>query len=144
MKHRTISLLIVAAACGCAIPVSAGERPNILLIVYGVHHKPADVLLWLYSLRLDLGKAAFEEYRQLALAAAIVSAKEGLAADITPREPLKLVIPGDPREPVETKDPNRELDANDRIVNFLNDHTIEKEVVVGHKEAIPEYVAHDL
>lgn len=33
MKHRTISLLIVAAACGCAISVSAGERPNILLIV---------------------------------------------------------------------------------------------------------------
>ncbi len=33
MKHRTISLLIVAVACGCTVPVSAGERPNILLIV---------------------------------------------------------------------------------------------------------------
>ena len=29
MKHQTITFLIVAAACGCAIPVSAGERPNI-------------------------------------------------------------------------------------------------------------------
>jgi len=107
--------------------------------VYGVHHKPADVLLWLYSLRLDLGKARFEEYRQLALAAAIVSAKEGMAAaDTTPREPLKLVIPGDPRRPVDTKDPNRELDVNNHIINFLNDHTIEEEVVIGHKEASHE------
>ena len=59
-------------------------------------------------------------------------------ADITPRQPLKLVIPGDPREPVDTKDPNRELDVNDHIINFLNDHTIEEQVVVDHKEAVPE------
>ena len=45
--------------------------------VYGVHHKPAEVLLWLYSLRLDLGKAKFEEYRQLALAAAVVTEHAG-------------------------------------------------------------------
>ncbi len=112
--------------------------PEVEASVYGAHDKPGDVLLWLYSLRLDLGKAKFEEYRQLALAAAIVSAKEEMEADITPREPLKLVIPGDPRKPVDTKDPDRELDTNDHIVNFLNENTIEEEVVVGHKEVLPE------
>jgi len=106
--------------------------------VYGAHHKPEDVLLWLYSLRLDLGRARFEKYRQLALAAAIVAAKERMQADVTPREPLELVIPGDPRKPVDTKDPHRELDVNDHIINFLNDNTIEEEVVIGHKEVLPE------
>lgn len=106
--------------------------------VYGVHRKPADVLLWLYALRLDLGRTKFEQYRQLALAAAIVSAKEGMTADITPREPLKLAIPGDPRQPVDTRAQDRELDVNDHIINFLNDHTIETEVVIGHNDAIPE------
>ncbi len=96
--------------------------------VYGVHNRPADVLLWLYSLRLDLGRAKFEEYRQLALAAAIVSAKQQMEADITRRKPLKLVVLGDPRKPVDTKDPQRELDVNDHIINFLDEHTIEEKV----------------
>jgi len=102
--------------------------PEVEAGVYGAHNKPEDVLLWLYSLRLDLGKVKFEEYRQLALAAAIVSSKEVVEADVTPREPLKLVIHGDPRKPVDTKDPNRELDMNDHIINFLNENTIEEEV----------------
>src|SRR5690606_7518561 len=52
--------------------------------------------------------------------------REDLAAlgvDLTPRELMTLVIPDDPREPVDTKDPNRELDAQDHIINFLNDHS---------------------
>ena len=72
--------------------------PEIAAGVYAAHDKPEDVLLWLYSLRLDLGKKRFEKYRQLALAAALVSAKEGMESDIKPRKPLKLVIPGDPRK----------------------------------------------
>ncbi len=112
--------------------------PAVAAGVYGAHHTPKDVLLWLYSLRLDVGKAKFEKYRQLALAAAIVSAKEGMEADVTPREPMKLVIPGDPRKPVDTKDPDRELDLNDHIINFLNENTIEEEVVVEHKDVPPE------
>ena len=106
--------------------------------VYGAHHKASDVLLMLYSLRLDLGKARFEKYRQLALAAAIVSAKQELEPDITPHAPLKLVINGDPRKPVNTKEPGRTLDMNDHIINFLNENTIEEDVVVGHKEVVPE------
>ena len=102
--------------------------------VYAVHHQPKEVLLWLYALRLDLGRVKFENYRQLALAAALVSAKEGMKADITERDPLTLVIPGDPRQPVDTKGANRQLDVNDHIINFLSEHTIEDQVPVGRIE----------
>ena len=105
--------------------------------VYGARLKASDVLLMLYSLRLDLGKADFEKYRQLAMATAVVHAKQGPEADITSREPLKLVIGGDPRKPIDTKESGRELDMNDHIINFLNDHTIEEDVVV-YKEAPSE------
>ena len=108
--------------------------PDMATGVYAAHNKPEDVLLWLYSLRLDLGKAKFEQYRHLALAAALVSTKEGVEADITPRKPLKLAIGRDPRKPVNTKDSKRKLDVNDHIINFLNDHTIEDEVRVGKIE----------
>ena len=113
--------------------------PDIATGVYAAHDAPEDVLLWLYSLRLDLGKAKFEQYRQLALAAALVSAKEGLPADISPREPMKLVIPGDPRVLVDTKDPGRQLDINDHIINFLNDHSIEEDVVLDAKTGELKY-----
>ena len=109
--------------------------PEIAAGVYAAHDKPEDVLLWLYSLRLDLGKKRFEKYRQLALAAALVSAKEGMEADIKPRKPLELVIPGDPRKPVDTREQGRTLDMNDHIINFLNDNTIEEEVLVDSKGA---------
>jgi len=112
--------------------------PLVEATVYGAHDRPADVLLHLYSLRLDLGKERLEKYRQLALAAAVVFTKRAFKPDITPRRPLRLVIGGDPRKPVNTKDPNRKLDIYDHIINFLNDNTIEEEVVVGHKEVVPE------
>jgi hypothetical protein len=102
--------------------------------VYAAHDKPGDVLLWLYSLRLDLGREKFEKYRQLALAAALVSAKEGMVANITSRSPLKLNIPGDPRKPVDTKYAERKLDVNDHIINFLNETTIEEPIVVSKKK----------
>ena len=113
--------------------------PDIATGVYAAHHEPEDVLRWLYSLRLDMGKAKFEQYRQLALAVALVSAKEGLAADTTAREPMKLVIPRDPRVRVDTKDPQRELDFNDHIINFLNDHTIEEDVALDPKTGELKY-----
>ena len=112
--------------------------PELAGSVYGAHDTPSQVLLHLYSLRLDLGKARFEKYRQLALAAAIVHAKRDAKADITPRKPLEIAIGGDPRKPINTKEPGRKLDKNDHIINFLNDNTIEEEVVVGHKEVVPE------
>jgi hypothetical protein len=111
--------------------------PDIAAGVYAAHDKPQDVLLWLYSLRLDLGKKKFEKYRQLALAAALVSVKEGMEADTRPRKPLKLVIPGDPRKPVDTREQGRTLDMNDHIINFLNENTIEEEVLVDSK-GVPE------
>ncbi len=106
--------------------------------VYGGHDKPADVLIGLYSLSLDLGKEKFEKYRQLALAAAIVGAKDAYEFDITSRKPPKIVIGGDPRKPVNTKAAGRKLDKNDHIINFLNDNTLEEDVVVGYKEDVPE------
>ena len=108
--------------------------PSLAAGVYAAHGKPEDVLLWLYSLRLDLGKAQFEKYRQLALAAALVSAKEGMVADITSRAPLKLNIPADPRKLIDTKYAERELDVNDHVINFLNENTIEEELVVSDKK----------
>jgi len=112
--------------------------PEIQGSVYGAHDKPSEVLLQLYSLRLDLGKARFEKYPQLVLAAAIVHAKRAFKADITPRGPLKLVISGDPRKPINTKERGRKLDKNDHIINFLKDNKIEEDVVVGYKDAVPE------
>jgi len=136
-KHAVADL----QAKGISLPKDflewVGSDMEVATGVYAAHHKPEDVLLWLYSLRLDLGKTKLEKYRQLALAAALVSAKEGMAADIQPREPLKLVIPGDPRTPVDTKDPNRKHGMNDHIINFLNEHTIEEEVAVDSK-GVPE------
>ena len=126
---------------GKALPKSflawVDADPEIAAGVYAAHDRPEDVLLWLYSLRLDLGKKRFEKYRQLALAAALVSSKEGMEADIKPRKPLKLVIPGDPRKPVDTKEQGRTLDMNDHIINFLNENTIEEEVLVDSK-GVPE------
>lgn len=106
--------------------------------VYGAHDEPCEVLLWLYSLHQDLGSAKFEKYRQLMLAMAIVSAKLGEKADITPREPLELVICGDPRKPVNTNDPGRALDINDHMINFLAENVIEEDVVIGHTNVFPE------
>ncbi len=112
--------------------------PDMEAGVYGTRQRVADVLLVLFSLRQDLGKSDFEKYRQLALAAAVVHAKSGPKADITPHEPIRLVIGGDPRKPVDTNEPGRKLDSNDHIINFLNEHTIEEEVVIGYKEELPE------
>ena len=113
--------------------------PDIATGVYAAHHEPESVLLWLYSLQLDLGKEKFEQYRQLALAAALVSAKEGLAPNIRAREAMELQIPDDPRVRVDTRNPERELDANDHIINFLDEHIIEEEVVVDAKTGKLKY-----
>ena len=110
-------------------------NPDVEAAVYVAHDKPSAVLLQLYSLRLDLGKTKFEKYHQLALAAAIVHAKRMTEVDITPREPLKIAVNGDPRKPIDTKEPGRKLDINDHIINFLNDNTIVEEVAADPKDA---------
>jgi hypothetical protein len=113
--------------------------PVVKTTVYGARQDPAGILLMLRSLELDLGQDVVRrKYTQLALATAVVFAKDGEKADLTPRAPLKLVIGGDPRKPVNTKDSNRTLDLNDHIINFLNDNTLEEDVVVGQKEELPE------
>jgi hypothetical protein len=106
--------------------------PVVKTTVYGARQDPTGILLMLRSLELDLGQEAVrKKYTQLALATAVVFAKDGEKADLTPRAPLTLVIGGDPRKPVNTKDPNRALDLNDHIINFLNGNTLEEDVVVG-------------
>ena len=108
--------------------------PVVRATVYGVRDDAVNVLRMLRSLEIDLGKEAVRgKYTQLALALAVVHAAKGPEADLSDREPLKLSIPGDPREPVDTKDRSRPLDRNDHIINFLDSITIEEEVVVGHK-----------
>ncbi len=113
--------------------------------VYGAHQDASGILVILRSLELDLGQEAVRgKWEQLALAMAVTNGVDGgeelARASLTPRQPLVLVIPGDPRKPVDTHAKDRPLDVNDHIINFLNDHTIEEEVIVGWKEPIPELV----
>lgn len=116
------------------------SSPDLQATVYGARQRSSDVLRMLRSLELDLGQEVVRRrYTQLALAYAVVHAREAAGADLSDRPPLKLVIPGDPRKQVDTKDPSRAVDLNDHIINFLNDHApIEEEVVVGHREELPE------
>jgi len=109
--------------------------PELEASVFGARQDPTGVVLMLRSLEIDLGQDNVrKKYTQLALATAIVFAKEGDKADLSPRPLLKLSIGGDPRQPVNTKDSQRKLDLNDHIINFLNENTVEEEVVVGQKE----------
>ncbi|MEO5716356.1 MAG: hypothetical protein ABIT37_22945 [Luteolibacter sp.] len=106
--------------------------------VYGARPNAANILLMLRSLEIDLGpEIVRKDYTQLALAMAVVHAAKGPEANLAPRERLKLVISGDPRQLVNTTAPNRPLDLNDHIINFLNTNTLEEEVVVGQKEELP-------
>ncbi len=117
--------------------------PVTLATVYGTHEKPGDMLAHLFALGMDMGRDNLEKYRQLALAAAVVSAKRGLPADITRREPVTLNIGGDPRVLVDTKDSTRVLDINDHIINFLNENTIDGFVVNKGNDNLPELIYDD-
>lgn len=108
--------------------------PIVQATVYGARQNAAHVLLMLRSLEIDLGKEVVRKsHTQLALAMAVVHAAKGMEANLSPRKLLQIVIPGDPRRPVNTTDKNRTLDLNDHIINFLNSHTIQEEVIVGEK-----------
>ena len=115
--------------------------PVLRASVYGCRNNSLPVLLALRSLEIDLGeKSVRTDYPQLALAFAIQDSyakrtpkaggwndADGAVApdslpDVSPRAPLVLNIPGDPRMPVDTKDSKRTLDRDDYIVNFLDDH----------------------
>jgi hypothetical protein len=118
--------------------------------VYGCRKDPLPVLLGLRSLDIELGaELVRRDYPQLAIAFAMHGSYspprrrasdwndgDGDPAgttlpDITPRPPVQLTVPGDPRVPVDTRDPQRVLDRDDHIINFLDDHApIEVEVTV--------------
>jgi len=98
------------------------RTPDMEGSVYSARANCANVVLMLYSLRLDLGQERFEKYRQLALAMAIVHAERGPQATLALRAPLTLIIPECPLKPVNTKEPGRALDTNDHIINFLNEN----------------------
>ena len=124
--------------------------PTLKASVYGCRADPLPVLLGLRSLEIDLGRSVVrEEHTQLAVAFAIAgsyasSDREasgwndgdtgrpgGDLPDVTPRPALVLECPGDPRIPVDTADPGRDLDVHDHVINFLEDHPpIEVEIEV--------------
>ncbi|MDI9403222.1 MAG: hypothetical protein QM516_05060 [Limnohabitans sp.] len=125
------------------------------LSVYGSRADPLPVLLALRSLEIDLGEDTVRrDYPQLALAFAVQDSYAARDAkgtprndadgakppaelpDVSPRTSLSLVIPSDPRTPVNTKDPSRALDRNDHIINFLEDHA-EIEADIRVKELPP-------
>ena len=115
--------------------------PRLKASVYGCREDPLPVLLGLRSLEIDLGaETVRQDYPQLAIAFAITGSYAppgGKASgwndgdrgtlgddlpDVSPRPPLMLACPGDPRVPVDTKDATRDLDALDHVINFLEDH----------------------
>jgi len=117
------------------------KTPVVRNTVYGCRKDPLPVLLALRSLEIDLGEDIVRrDYTQLALAFAMQDSYAARGAqgtgwndgdgakspdalpDVSPRPRLELVIPGDPRKPVDTKDPARTLDKYDHIINFLEDH----------------------
>ena len=125
--------------------------PVLQASVYGCRRDPLPVLLALRSLEIDLGKDTVrEEYPQLAMAFAMASSYAASDRDaagwndgdvgqpgddlpvVSPRPLLILECPGDPRVLVDTKDPDRELDVHDHVINFLEDHPpIEVEIEVS-------------
>lgn len=141
IKAETLSAL---TASGKTLPKDflawIDSDPVVESTVYGARKNPVGILLGLRSLEIDLGADTVRrDYTQMALALAVAHAKTGETADIKPRAPLVLRIPGDPRVRVNTKDTSRPLDTHDHIINFLEDHApFEEEVVVGHREELPE------
>jgi hypothetical protein len=139
-----VSALQKLAAAGKTLPAEflawIDSDPIAKTTVYGARRDPAGILLNLRALEIDLGQQVVrKKYTQLALAMAVVHAKDGDKADLSPRSLLVLHISGDPRKQVDTHDKNRPLDVNDHIINFLNDHPpIVEDVVVGYKETPPE------
>ena len=117
------------------------KTPVVRTTVYGCRKDPLPVLLALRSLEIDLGEDTVRrDYTQLALAFAMqdsyaargaqgtgwndadgAKAPEALP-DVSPRPRLELVVPADPRTPVDTKSTARALDKFDHIINFLEDH----------------------
>ena len=117
------------------------KTPVVRTTVYGCRKDPLPVLLALRALEIDLGEDTVRrDYTQLALAFALqdsyaargaqgtgwndadgAKAPEALP-DVSPRPRLELVVPSDPRTPVDTKSTARALDKFDHIINFLEDH----------------------
>ncbi len=108
-------------------PVVAGT-------IYGIATNPAQRLVMLRSLELDLGPADVRiHYPQLALG--LVDAYAGgvdlatlsstnLAISLRERDLLKLEIRRYPCERVDTRPKDRPFDLNDHIINFLEDHPV--------------------
>ncbi|MEY4672539.1 MAG: hypothetical protein RL148_323 [Planctomycetota bacterium] len=148
-RERT---LVACAARGVDLPADflawVDADPVRQASVYGCRKDPLVVLLQLRALELDLGVDVVRStHPQLALAFALdasyraprttaspwndgdTEARTDALPDVVPRDPLAIVVPGDPRVPVDTKATDRALDRDDHIVNFLEDHApIEVEV----------------
>ncbi len=143
LRYAKAEALREVAAAGKSLPPDflawIDSDPAVQTTVYGARQKASNVLLMLRSLELDLGTAVVrKQYTQLALAMAVVEAKNGPSADLTPRQPMKMVIPGDPRHPVNTKATDRPLDVNDHIINFLEDHAPIEGDAFGRYQGPPE------
>lgn len=155
-RQRTLE---ACSAKGITLPAGflawIDSDPMLVASVYGCRKDPLPVLLELRSHEIDLGEDVVRrDYTQLALALAINGSYQapkkkasgwndgdaekpsGALPDVSPRSPLTLVIPGDPRVPVNTKDPSRPLDRDDHIINFLEDHA-EIEIETPVKELPP-------
>ncbi|MEZ6037727.1 MAG: hypothetical protein R3F29_09625 [Planctomycetota bacterium] len=156
-RQRTLD---AAAQQGLALPADfvawVDQDPLRQRSVYGCRNEPLAVLLGLRSLEIELGEQLVRrDYPELALAFAVQGSyrapskkaggwndgddggpSERPLPDLSPRPAATLVIPGDPRVKVDTKATDRQLDVDDHVINFLEDHA-PIEVEVTTKELPP-------
>ncbi|MCP5536801.1 MAG: hypothetical protein H7A51_11305 [Akkermansiaceae bacterium] len=104
------------------------QSPVIASAIYGMEHgTPAQALVLLHSLTLDLGDANVRKYPQLVLAAVMLHARqvdlknpEALPwISLKKRPPIKVVIPGNPLVRVDTHPKDRPYDIHDHVINFM-------------------------
>ena len=155
-------LAMVTAATGRELRASGQELPADFLAwvaadplvsatVCSARSSPANVLVALRSLELDLGADEVRrKHTQLALAMAVTYAAD-LAADSTdrstsstpsslgvslaPRGLLALKIPPCPLKPVNTHPTDRPLDVNDHTINFFEGRSVEADARVESTDA---------
>jgi hypothetical protein len=142
LAFRKAEALEALAGHGISLPSDLlawiDETPDVAATVYGLRYgTPAQALILLRSLQLDLTLADMQAHSPVVLATVVMHAhKIDLAepealpyVSLKPREPMPWKIPASPLVRVDTHPKDRPLDISDHVINFME----EEEVVEGGK-----------